>query len=208
MKKVNKKVKIFIIIFIIIIAIFICINKQNYIEINSNEIIEDENKVENKILNTDIESNITIYITGAVINEGVYKINKDSRIEDAIKQAGGLKENANIKEINLAYMLEDGMKIYIPQQNENIVEDKTEGYINKEVITNENNTKNSENKIININTATQTELENLPGIGPSTALKIINYRKEKGKFKKIEDIKNVSGIGESKFSKIEKLIKV
>lgn len=207
MKIINKKVKIIIIIFIIIISIFICINKQN-IELNSNEIIEYEDKVENITLNTDIESNITIYITGAVVNEGVYKINKDSRIEDAIKEAGGLKENANIKEINLAYMLEDGMKIYIPQQNENILEDKTEGYINKEVTTNENNTKNSENKIININTATQTELENLPGIGPSTALKIINYRKEKGKFKKIEDIKNVSGIGESKFSKIEKLIKV
>lgn len=207
MKIINKKVKIIIIIFIIIISIFICINKQN-IELNSNEIIEYEDKVENITLNTDIESNITIYITGAVVNEGVYKINKDSRIEDAIKEAGGLKENANIKEINLAYMLEDGMKIYIPQQNENILEDKTEGYINKEVITNENNTKNFENKIININTATQTELENLPGIGPSTALKIINYRKEKGKFKKIEDIKNVSGIGESKFSKIEKLIKV
>lgn len=207
MKIINKKVKIIIIIFIIIISIFICINKQN-IELNSNEIIEYEDKVENITLDTDIESNITIYITGAVVNEGVYKINKDSRIEDAIKEAGGLKENANIKEINLAYMLEDGMKIYIPQQNENILEDKTEGYINKEVITNENNTKNFENKIININTATQTELENLPGIGPSTALKIINYRKEKGKFKKIEDIKNVSGIGESKFSKIEKLIKV
>lgn len=207
MKIINKKVKIIIIIFIIIISIFIFINKQN-IELNSNEIIEYEDKVENITLDTDIESNITIYITGAVVNEGVYKINKDSRIEDAIKEAGGLKENANIKEINLAYMLEDGMKIYIPQQNENIVEDKTEGYINKEVTTNENNTKNFENKIININTATQTELENLPGIGPSTALKIINYRKEKGKFKKIEDIKNVSGIGESKFSKIEKLIKV
>ena len=207
MKIINKKVKIIIIIFIIIISIFICINKQN-IELNSNEIIEYEDKVENITLDTDIESNITIYITGAVVNEGVYKINKDSRIEDAIKEAGGLKENANIKEINLAYMLEDGMKIYIPQQNENIVEDKTEGYINKEVTTNEKNTKNFENKIININTATQTELENLPGIGPSTALKIINYRKEKGKFKKIEDIKNVSGIGESKFSKIEKLIKV
>ena len=207
MKIINKKVKIIIIIFIIIISIFIFINKQN-IELNSNEIIEYEDKVENITLDTDIESNITIYITGAVVNEGVYKINKDSRIEDAIKEAGGLKENANIKEINLAYMLEDGMKIYITQQNENIVEDKTEGYINKEVTTNENNTKNFENKIININTATQTELENLPGIGPSTALKIINYRKEKGKFKKIEDIKNVSGIGESKFSKIEKLIKV
>ena len=66
----------------------------------------------------------------------------------------------------------------------------------------------SKNSIVNINTATQTELETLPGIGPSIALKIINYRKENGKFSKIEDIKNVSGIGDSKFESIKKFITV
>ena len=60
--------------------------------------------------------------------------------------------------------------------------------------------------IVNINTATQTELETLPGIGPSLALKIINYRKENGKFSSIEDIKNVSGIGEAKFNNIKEYI--
>lgn len=81
----------------------------------------------------------------------------------------------------------------------------TENYITKENLNSSNNTKISK---VNINNATQTELETLPGIGPSTALKIINYRKEKGKFNKIEDIKNVNGIGESKFNKIKEFIKI
>lgn len=68
-----------------------------------------------------------------------------------------------------------------------------------------NNSK-SVNDVVNINTATQTELETLPGIGTSTALKIVNYRNENGKFESIEDIKNVSGIGEAKFNNIKRLI--
>lgn len=72
----------------------------------------------------------------------------------------------------------------------------------KEKINNIPNTK------VNINTATQAQLETLPGIGESTALKIINYRKEKGKFSKIEDIKKVTGIGESKYNKLKNLITV
>ena len=60
--------------------------------------------------------------------------------------------------------------------------------------------------LVNINSATQTDLESLPGIGPSTAIKIINYRNENGKFKSIEDLKNVSGIGEAKFNNIKKYV--
>ena len=125
--------------------------------------------------------------------------------------AGGLKEDADLKQINLAYVLEDGMKINIPSKNESTNESRneasnnTENYIIKENLNLSNNAKISK---VNINSATQTELETLPGIGPSTALKIINYRKEKGKFNKIEDIKNVNGIGEIKFNKIKEFIKI
>ena len=123
-----------------------------------------------------------------------------------MKIAGGLKEEADLKQINLAYVLEDGMKINIPSKNEsrNEASNNTENYTTKENLNSSNNAKTSK---VNINSATQTELETLPGIGPSTALKIINYRKEKGKFNKIEDIKNVNGIGESKFNKIKEFIK-
>lgn len=96
--------------------------------------------------------------------------------------------------------MQDGQKINIP--NVNSVD--TDSYITENIGENiiVEDIKTSIN-LVNINTATQTELETLTGIGPSTALKIINYRKENGKFKTIEDIKNVPGIGESKFEAIK-----
>lgn len=116
-----------------------------------------------------------------------------------------MTENADISKINLAYVVQDGQKINIP--NVNTVE--TEVYISQEIGENiivEDIKTNS--KLVNINTATQAELETLTGIGSSTALKIINYRKENGKFKTIEDIKNVSGIGDAKFEAIKNEIYV
>ena len=132
---------------------------------------------------------------------------------------GGLKEEACVDDINLAYKLEDGMKIYIPSKQEKqeekntIAEDLTQKYIttssglSKEESDSQVTNSNKSAKV-NINTATQTELETLPGIGASTAIKIIDYRKDKGKFKSIEDIKEVKGIGDSKFEKIKEYITV
>ena len=97
------------------------------------------------------------------------------------------------------------MKIHIPTIEETT--NKTENYTVSSELDNNNSSNTQQNKI-NINTATQEQLETLPGIGPSIATKIINYRKEKGKFKNIEDIKQVSGIGESKFEKIKNYITV
>lgn len=140
------------------------------------------------------------------------------------KKRGGLRNDACVDEINLAYKLEDGTKIFIPtkqEKEENIKkneETNRENKIEKSYVTVENpslNTtsksqeeKNMINQIIkiNINTATQTQLETLPGIGPSIALKIINYRNENGKFKNIEELKEVSGIGESKFEKMKEFV--
>lgn len=114
----------------------------------------------------------------------------------------------------MAYKLEDGVKIHIPtkQEKENSKANNTE----ESYITNASGVSSSDEKTedkqetnnakVNINTATQAQLETLPGIGPSTATKILSYRKEKGKFKKIEEIKEVSGIGNAKFEKIKDLI--
>lgn len=114
----------------------------------------------------------------------------------------------------MAYKLEDGMKIHIPTKQEKKIENETA--INKsEYITNSSGisidgekSEEKQNSKININTATQTQLESLPGIGSSTAQKILAYRKEKGKFSKIEDIKQVNGIGDAKFEKIRQYITV
>lgn len=131
---------------------------------------------------------------------GIIEIEEGARLVDAIEAAGGLTENADVNKINLAYVVQDGQKINIP--NVNSVENSsyiTEN-IGENIIIEDTTIKTS---LVNINTATQTQLENLSGIGPSTALKIIKYREENGKFTKIEDIKNVPGIGESKFEAIK-----
>lgn len=212
---INKKQKIIFIIVILLAIIgiiyYVYYKKDQDL---SFEIIEKELIPYDGNVNNEIENNIEvddlgiiIYITGAVNNGGVYTLNEDSRIADAIEKAGGLREDANIAKINLAYKLQDGMKIYIPSVNDkeddvNKVDD-TENFIIKE--SSSFNAQSNSQKV-NINKATQTELETLPGIGPSIALKIINYRKENGKFKSIEDLKKVSGIGDNKFNQIKDYI--
>lgn len=178
---------------------------------------------------------IYIYITGEVNVPGVVILNEGSRIVDAINAAGGTTAKANITKVNLVYVLEDGMKINIPNDNDlknnsdfeyitlNSGDGGREDYYGGDSSTGSsssnisssngsNSSISSESErrysVVNINTATQTELETLPGIGPSLALKIINYRKTNGKFSSIEEIKNVSGIGESKFESLKRYIKV
>ena len=201
-------------------------------EENENVISAEENVIENIIADAEESEETTkeeinkiiVHVSGAVNKEGIVELEENSRIADAISQAEGLKENADTKNINLAFKLEDGMKIYIPTIGENIEEnelndqsqnksmsDETSKYVTSAsgVVQEEQTkgtTQQSKNQKININTATQTELETLPGIGPSTSLKIVNYREEKGKFKSIEEIKEVSGIGDAKYENIKDLI--
>lgn len=246
MKIRNKKIKIIAIITILVITIIYGIWKENKGKIKIENIneqaeitdIEDNEKtknlhnmtmknnenIKNKETNKTDKNKIVIYIIGEVKQEGVYELDEDSRISDAIEKAGGTKENADLSQINLAYKIEDGMRIYIPKEGELVqdkekIEDKTQEILTGKstditnttsVNTNLSTNKKSKTDIekINLNKATQTELETLPGIGPSTAEKIIAYRKENGNFKKIEDIMNVNGIGESKYSKIRDLINV
>lgn len=205
MEFLNRKQKIAIAVVATIALIFIgyCIinkaGKLEYINLETEEVYEEE---ENKIEETkeeEKEEYIIVHITGAVEKQGIVEIKKDARISDVIKKAGGITEEADLSKINLAYTVKDGQKIYVP----NIHDKKDVEYITEKageaVIEEEKERKEK----ININTATQTELETINGIGPSTALKIINYRTENGRFKKIEDITNVPGIGEAKFKSIK-----
>lgn len=224
MKKINKKIVVYIIIISVIALIIyeVAIKKENLIEnitdINTIETSEEnETKEQEKV---DITKKIMVYITGEVKNPGIYELEENSRIKDVIEKAGGLKETADITDINLATILQDEDKITIPSKEENKQEKQNTEKIqsNKQSKTTEksqnttsistNATGKNQNTKVNINTATQTELETLPGIGPSTASKIVSYRKENGKFKSIEEIKKVNGIGESKYKKIKELIKV
>lgn len=223
MKKINKKTIVYIIIIstIALLMYELVIKKENLIEdvtdINTIETSEENRTNEKEKI--DITTKIVVYITGEVKNPGIYELEENSRIKDAIEESGGLKETADITDINLATILQDEDKITIPSKEETKQENQNTEKIqsnnqNKTTEKSQNPTKTTnsitknQNTKVNINTATQTELETLPGIGPSTASKIICYRKENGKFKSIEEIKKVSGIGDSKFKKIKELIKV
>ncbi len=181
-----------IITFLIIIIYNFFISKNTYEEFNTIESVvesSNENKVE-----LEEKAKIKVYVAGEVNNPGVFELDKNSRVENAISSAGGLTNLANIKNINLALIVEDGEKIYIPNINDN----DTMEYTSTE--------ESSKTSKININKATINELQNLPGVGSSLAEKIFNYRKENGNFKKIEDLKKVNGIGEKKFEALKEYI--
>lgn len=204
----NKKQKGILIIILIFIVLFIgyyIIRKANdskYINLET-EYENNNNESEEEILANQQEieeKEIVIHITGAVKKQGIVKLKEGSRIVDAIEVAGGTVKDADLSKINLAYLVEDGQKIYVPNINDknietNVTEDAGDGIIKEAV--------GHKGGKVDINKASQTELETLSGVGPSTALKIINYRNENGSFKKIEDIKNVPGIGEAKFESLK-----
>ena len=209
----TKKQKIIVIAIAAIVAIGIM-----YFIYNKNQVKEDIN-IENEILVNSVITNenntndeiVIIHITGSVKNPGIVKLKEESRIEDAIEAAGGLTENADITKVNLAYIVEDGTKIKIPSASEEDIgdEDIIDSKSGDNIIIEENTvSSNNSTQTININKATEKEFETLPGIGPSLASKIIEYRNQNGKFGSIDDIKNVNGIGDSKYEKIKDLITV
>ena len=205
----NKKIIIILLVIIIGIIIYFIYNNFYFEDTGTDMVndilIKEDNLVEENSVTESKESDkVIVHITGEINNPGIIELESGDRIFNAIEKAGGTTKNADTSKINLAQVVEDGMKINVPNINDKeIVTEETVS-----TVSNSNNIQQKKQSIVNINSASQAELETLPGIGPSIASKIVNYRKEKGKFSKIEDIKNVSGIGEAKFEKIKKYIKV
>lgn len=139
---------------------------------------------------------ILIHVSGAVKLPGIVSLKEGSRVSDAIEAAGGLSEGCELKDINLAQFVKDGIKIYIPYVGETPYISKNESYVS-------NDDASPTSQIININTAGINQLVELDGIGEATAKKIIAYREKNGNFKKIEDLLKVSGIGDAKFNAIK-----
>lgn len=144
---------------------------------------------------------IVVDVGGEVNSPMVVELEEGSRVGDAIEAAGGLTEKADITEINRAAFVEDGEKIYVPAL---VTED---GEVIGAGESGQSLPSYSDGKI-NINTADSQQLQELNGVGPVTAEKIIEYREENGRFKDVEDIKNVSGIGDKTFEKMKDDIKV
>ncbi len=188
-------------------------------EVNSNTISLAEE------VSTTAAETIYIEIKGAIMNPGVYEMPLDSIINDAILAAGGFREDAYTDNINLSKRLTDELVIYIYTKSEYQNKDEddskttstssnasyyidsyTDSYIS--IISDEASATTTESGIININTAGVSELMTLPGIGEAKANNIVAYRNENGNFKNIEEIKNVSGIGDAIFAQLKDYITV
>jgi competence protein ComEA len=141
---------------------------------------------------------IVVHITGAVPRPGVYALPQGARVQDGISAAGGFLAEADKSNINLAELLDDGEKLDVPfiEGGSPIVATPL-----PQVVA-------TTTELININTASNAELDTLPGIGPTTAQKIVDYRTQNGPFVSTEDIINVPGIGPGTYERIKDLITV
>jgi competence protein ComEA len=146
------------------------------------------------------EQPIIVHITGAVPRPGVYALPDGARVQDVISAAGGFLAEADKEFINLARILEDGEKLDVPfaEGFSPVIPTPVQNII----------VPGDDEDLVNINTASSFELESLPGIGPTTAQRIIEYREANGPFLAIEDIINVSGIGPGTYERIKDLITV
>ena len=159
---------------------------------------------------------IAVHVIGAVPRPGLYEFSDGARIQDAIDAAGGLLASANVDAVNLAALLTDGQKLEIPYKDGEVpsaqVEDDTSlnlpGSESTERTTTVDTGGETSADLLNINTATLEELDSLPGIGPTIAQRIIDYRTKNGAFSTIEEIMDVSGVGPATFDEIKDLIKV
>lgn len=195
MLKIKNLIIICVCFIILVLGIFYASFKDKLV---GEEYTFEDDVVETKEEKVVEEVKIIIHVAGEVNNPGIISLKQGSRIIDAIESAGGLTEDADISNVNLAYELEDAQKIYIPSiydlEEIAVIQENSENILSSGV---------KKNSKVNINKANEGELQNLTGIGLSIAKRIVQYRNENGNFKNLEDIKNVSGIGDSKYENIK-----
>ena len=205
----RKQIIIGIFIFLLIggIISFAIINNLNKKPAKEEIILDNlpkKKKTKNKII-----KEFKVDIKGEVLTPGIYSLKNNSRVMDVINMAGGLTNQADTSVINLSKKITDEMVIIIYSRQQVKEFEKTkeqESIVQGKCIKSSENALKTTNKKISINTATKEELMTLPGIGESKAEDIIKYRENTSKFNKIDDIKNVSGIGDSLFAKIKESI--
>lgn len=139
-----------------------------------------------------------VYITGAVQRPGVYTLPSETRVYQAVEQAGGFTSEADPEAFNMALSLADGVHVHVPRKGESSSPEKYAS----------GSSQKSGAASIDINRADAAALESLPGIGPKTASEIIRHREERGRFASVEDLLSVKGIGPAKLSAIRDLVTV
>ncbi|MDQ0203894.1 helix-hairpin-helix domain-containing protein [Pectinatus haikarae] len=138
------------------------------------------------------QGKIVIYVTGAVNNPGVIELPDDARVIDAINKCGGMNEAADPENINLSMKIADGTQIKVPAKNSSVLAPAPAPAGS-----------DSQSGKININYADESTLDKLPGVGPSMAKRIAEYRQSEGLFQSLDDLKKVRGIGEAKFNALK-----
>ncbi|WP_087971735.1 helix-hairpin-helix domain-containing protein [Oceanobacillus rekensis] len=180
----------------VVIIIFLVFTKEEESAQLTNDIHElktSENLLEQEPETSQQGSTAIIDVKGAIVNPGVYEIEIDLRINDVISMAGGFTSDADQSQVNLAQKVQDEMIIDVPKIG-NVSEGSTAD--------------NTSNGKVKINYATQTEIETLSGIGPSKAQAIIQYREENGFFNTLEDLLQVSGIGQKTLENLQEEIQI
>jgi len=153
---------------------------------------------------------VAVHVIGAVPRPGLYEFAEGARVQDAIDAAGGLLSSANVDAVNLAALLTDGQQLNIPYTDGAAPTEDPSALVLPGSSTAEsgNSSESTNNDLININTASLEDLDSLPGIGPTTAQRIIDYRTTNGPFTTIDQIMDVSGIGPATYDEIKNLITV
>jgi competence protein ComEA len=155
---------------------------------------------------TSSSQTVVVHVAGCVKNPNVYVMKPGDRVIDAINKAGGAKADADLDSLNLAEMLKDGEKIYVPSKNEAAAVPISP--VGQSAQTKKSFADNSGPLVVNINTAGPEELDRLPGVGPATAQKIIEYRNQIGRFTSVEQLEEVRGIGPKKLEQMRPFIRL
>ncbi|WP_262370514.1 helix-hairpin-helix domain-containing protein [Rossellomorea marisflavi] len=142
---------------------------------------------------------IFVDIKGQVERPGLYELSPHERVDGVVEMAGGFTKDADRNAVNLALKVSDEMMVYVPKKGE-VESPLPPG--------SPSGTSGGEAVLVNINSATSEEIQTLPGIGPSKAAAFIQYREENGPYRSVDDIKNISGIGEKTFERLKELITV
>lgn len=146
---------------------------------------------------------VTVDVKGAVKKPGVYQLQSNSRVHDALEKAGGMTEEADLKSINQAQKLSDEAVVYVAKVGENAVDVTASASASAT-----SGTGQTKSALVNLNTATEADFQTISGIGQKRAQDIIAYREANGRFKSVDELKNVSGIGAKTLEKLKEYVTV
>ncbi|KTF19994.1 MULTISPECIES: helix-hairpin-helix domain-containing protein [Streptococcus] len=171
---------------------------------SSSSYMNEKSNKSNEISQAETEDQlVTVDVKGAVKKPGVYQLQSNSRVHDALEKAGGLTDEADLKSVNQAQKLSDEAVVYVAKVGENAVDVTTSAPASAT-----SGTGQAKSALVNLNTATEADFQTISGIGQKRAQDIIAYREANGRFKSVDDLKNVSGIGAKTLEKLKEYVTV